>query len=219
MIAVATNAHALPVKSHLDLKPGAVFFVKGYSQAREARSADPSVATAELLPAGELLLTAVKPGWTIATVVTKVTVDTVLVRVCPAEGCGPRPSLDLSPISPACGLFTEVKSDVPGLTPAFHVEVKSAACWRALQRALLAEDGDHEAPRLTYTFTPEALQAQAAALAEAVRPLAPGLSLKMSGAEVVVEGKASPAERSDALVAIARVALGNVYVDDRSEAK
>lgn len=208
----AAPALAWPVDVLVDLPAGSDE-IRKLSAVSWVQSEDASIADAEVLPSGELLLTGKAPGRTLVLLYAEGKFAVWRVRVS-AKGEAVRKDDGASQL-------TAAKAACPGLTTdgtTLTAAIKDDRCRTALL-ALFQTDA-FKAADLDLTFELAALQAQIAAIEKALKPIGiDDLKVSSRGAGLVVEGKATPAQKRSALWALFKNSVGRVPFDDRIEEK
>jgi hypothetical protein len=205
-LALPLAASAWPVDQALTLEPGKETFQK-LTAVDWAESQDPSVVGAEALSqSGELLLTPHKAGVTRVLLYAEGRFAVWRVMVGPIEPQDYAPQL--SAAKKACPDLKVVEGAERGLT----ATVKDTACRKALRDLLRTHA--FLAKELDVTFEVEQLQAQ---LEEFSAAMPPGLSVRYSGAGLVLSGKTDRAGHHQALWALFDRAVGRVPLEDRAE--
>ncbi|MBX5482122.1 MAG: hypothetical protein IRZ16_09845 [Myxococcaceae bacterium] len=203
-------AFAWPVDVIVDLEADAVS-IRKLTALGWAESDNPAVVEAERLPSGELLLTAKGPGRALVLLYAEGKFAVWRVRVAPKGGAVKREdgTAELEAAKAACPKL-EATSD------SLTAHIADERCRSALLS--LFQTDAYEARQLELTFEVPVLQAQLAAIDEALRPLGvDGLKLSSRGAGLVVEGTATPEQKRKALWAIFKNSVGRVPFDDRLE--
>ncbi|MBI5546542.1 MAG: pilus assembly protein N-terminal domain-containing protein [Deltaproteobacteria bacterium] len=209
------EATARPVGKVFDLPVGKEEFFRAWLNA--AFVDEPSVATAEMLPSREVLLTAHKPGRALLLLLGETNLEAVRLRV---HAVGEKPPQVRSTeeqraaARKACpGLKEEGKEAERSLS----ATVSSAGCREAL-RELLAAD-EYSSRRIELSFSAEALQDQLGAL-QAAQKAKGGLEkiqLGYSGATLTLKGKATEAQRLELMKIVFDVAIGPILFEDSTE--
>lgn len=169
---------------------------------------DPKVATVEVLPSGELLLTGKAPGRTLALLYAEGKFAVWRLRVSKAG----------EPVKAVDGAaeLEAAKKACPGLTVregTLSATIKDERCRKALLD--LFQTDAFEARELELTFDLAALQAQLGAVEKGLAAAGvDGLSLHYSGAGVVLEGRADEAHHRTALWTLFKSSAGRVPVED-----
>lgn len=225
------SAWAWPVDVYVDLEAGGIRFER-LAAISWVEVEDPSVATVEVLPTREVLLTGVKPGRTLALFYAEGHFGVWRLRVSPpcevergrregavvvrsgSDGCA-RPN-------PASGgeALTAAERACPGLrtgpaeAPSITATVRDERCRQALL-ALFQTDA-FSARQLELTFELPALQAQLADLELGLRQVA-GARVKAvyRGAGLSLEGTLSAEEHRRALWEVFRRSAARVALEDR----
>lgn len=211
LAAVLAPAMALAAPPHavVEVRPGDSTFVRLY-QVRALGVVDPAIATAELLPSEELLISGKKAGTTdvVALAGGKLVGIRVHVRVpgTRAEELGPARLEAAKKVCPVLRVVGEGPDAQLGVTPA------PAACRAAL--AALFQTDRFLTKQISVDFDPPALQAQLAELEPAVKAAGVELPLHYQGATLVLQGALGPAQASRLVVALYAHAVGGVPVDD-----
>jgi hypothetical protein len=195
---------AWPVDMVHDVEPGREKFVK-VKAVEWAEVEDAAVATVEVMESGEVLLTAVKPGRTLALLYAEGRFAVWRVRV---GGKPEAPSPDAA--KKACPDLKLTPADETRLT----VTVQSEGCWKALH-ALLEGDA-FTARELDLTFDAKVLQSQLKAIQAGLKK---GVASKYVGAGLVLEGEVTPAEHRQTLWMVFKKSVGRVALEDRLEVK
>jgi hypothetical protein len=207
-------AQARPVAKSLDLKVGKEEFFHAWVKAVVVD--DPSIATAELLPSQEVLLTPLKPGRATLLVVGETSLEAVRLRVY-AEGSA------VVPVRATEEQRAAARKACPGLTETgkegektVSAAVSSAACRSALL-ALFAAD-EYSARRVELQFTPETIQDQLAVMRQALKSKGlEAVQAGYSGTTLTLKGSVSEAQHLEALKTIFDIAIGAVAVEDTTE--
>jgi hypothetical protein len=195
---------AWPVDMVHDVEPGKEKFIK-VAAIEWAESEDPSIVTAEAMEAGEVLLTAVKPGRTLVLLYAQGRFAVWRVRV------GGKPELpSTEPAKKAC---PDLKL-TPNEDTKLSVTVQSDACWKALL-ALLQGDG-FTARELEVTFDGKVLQTQLKALQAVLKK---SIASKYVGAGLVLEGEVTEPEHRQLFWKLFKNSVGRVALDDQLEVK
>ena len=196
---------AFPVDMSHDVEAGKEKFVKP-GAIEWVEPEDPTIANAEVMEAGEVLLTGVKPGRAHVLLYAEGRFAVWRVRV------GGKPEVpSTEPAKKACPSLKLSSSDDTKLA----VTVDSEACWKALF-TLFQGDG-FTARELDLTFEPKVLQQQLKGLQAA---LPKGIASKYVGAGLVLEGAiGSPRDHRTVLWTLFRKSVGRVALDDRLEVK
>jgi hypothetical protein len=195
---------AWPADMVHDVEPGKEKFVK-LGAIEWAESEDPSIATAEVMEAGEVLLTGLRPGRTLVLLYAEGRFAVWRVRV------GTRPDAPpLEPVKKACPDLKHTPNQDVKLTATISAE----GCWKALH-ALLQGDA-FTARELELTFDGKVLQAQLKAMQAALKK---GLQSRYVGAGLVLEGEVTKAEHRQTLWTLFKKSVGRVALEDRLEVK
>jgi len=208
-LCLAPAAMGLPVDRVLDLKTGDLHFEKiRFTLGAEVQP--PDLATAELLPAGEMLVTPKRAGDGLLLLYKQGEVEAVRLHVDHAVAA---PALDLREARHVCGAAEPRVID--GETY-LYATVDGEACRAALLRAL---EGDALlADHLRLIFTVPGLQAQLRTLKARLDAAGIGnLQLAYAGATLTLTGSADPATHTRALAILWREALGPLDLDDQTE--
>lgn len=211
---LAPAAGAWPVDVYVDLEAGREKFQR-LAALDWVEVEDPSVATAEIMESGELLLTGKAPGRTLLLLYAEGQLATWRLRVAPARGAirpepaGPR----LAAARAACpGLETGDGAEGSRLA----VTIKDERCRLALAELFRTEA--FTARELSLTFEVPALQAQLSAIQAAVASAAGrGVEARYVGAGLVLEGRLSRQEHRRALWQVFQRSVGRVALEDRVE--
>jgi hypothetical protein len=197
-------ALAWPVERVMELSPGDPTFLKiGSLSFLDVEN--PSIATAEVLPTGEVMLLGLAPGQTLLMFHAEGRATFFRLRVAGAENTrAPSGSPKECP-----GLKARSEAGRRTLEGA----VSSNACRLAL-RALLQSD-DYLAPALELTFDLATLQEQLKDMSAGVARVAPRVSLSYLGAALVMRGAATEGEHKAALWEIFKRAVGRVALNDQ----
>jgi hypothetical protein len=205
--ALPLTASAWPVDQAVTLEPGKESFQK-LTAVEWAESQDPSVVTAEALArSSELLLTPHKAGVTRMLLYAEGRFGVWRVMVGPIEPQDFAPQLAAA--KKACPDLKVVEGPPER---SLTVTVKDAACRKSLRELLRTHA--FLARELDVTFEVEQLQAQ---LEEFSAAMPPGLSVRYSGAGLVLSGKTDRAGHHQALWALFDRAVGRVPLEDRAE--
>ena len=228
LIGIALPVLALPANQSLELKPKQLRFERPpfgeVSTASAALVDDANVASAELLPSGEVLIEARTPGLAQVFIFGKREVEVVRVVVLPRPAApeGTRPALDRS-ASPAGGLPRAGATDqqraacLARSLPGAPIQIPTPACY-AVQVERLTRQEAVEAPPAAmprFVFDLEGLQAEAKA-AQALLDQA-GLSqvrVALSPFGVKLSGAKDDEEKRRALIALYPAVLGPLRLDE-----
>jgi len=209
-------ALAWPVDVYVDVDAGGRWFQR-LSTVDWVEVQDPKIATAEVLPSGELFVEGKSPGRTLLLAYAEGRFAVWRIRVAGKEKAAVEVhgAPALAQARKACpGLAEEHGSEGPSL----QVQVKDEACRRALLQ--LFETDDYKARALELTFEVPALQAQLAAIERGLKAANLGhLGVRYAGAGLVLSGTATPEEHRRALLEIFRQSAGRVPLEDRVELK
>jgi Flp pilus assembly secretin CpaC len=178
-----------------------------------AESADPSIATIEVLRSGEVLVSGKAPGQTVALLYAEGKMGVWRLTVTkPGEAVAAVPGPSIDAAKEVCkGLTLGEKGSEGALT----VTVPDDACRKALLAVLQTDAfNSHE---LTLTFEVPALQAQLQAFTQAIAPFAPDVKASYVGAGLVLEGKVTKAQHRKILWAAFRNSVGRVPLEDKLE--
>lgn len=196
---------AWPTDMVHDVEAGKEKFVK-LGAIEWAEAEDPGIATAEVMEAGELLLTGVKPGRTLVLLyaegkfaVWRVRVGGKPEVVDPAAAKKACPDLKATPNDPDTKLTATVATD---------------ACWKALH-TLFQGDG-LVARELDLTFDGKVLQSQLKGIQGSLEK---GVASKYVGAGLVLEGSVTKAEHRKILWMLFKKSVGRVALEDRLDVK
>ena len=204
---LSASALAMPVDRSLWLKVGDLHFEKiRFALDTEVQPKD--LATAELLPAGEILVTPLREGDGLLFLYKQGQVDAVRLHV----GRTPStPSLDLHEARHVCS--TAESKTVDGEVYLIAT-VETEACREALKRAL---DGDAvAADHLRLTYTVPGLQEQLRAMKTRLEEAGvTGIGLGYAGATLTLKGSVDAATHTRALGILWREALGHLDLDDQ----
>ncbi|WP_338274393.1 hypothetical protein [Corallococcus caeni] len=199
-------ALAWPVDQALTLEPGKEKFQK-LTAVDWAESDAPSVVTAEALSqSGELLLTPHDAGIARVLLYAEGRFAVWRVMVGPIEL--QNTSAELAAAKKAC---PDLKA-TEGAEPALTATVNDNACRLALRTFLKTHA--YLAPQLELTFAVPQLQAQ---LEDFEAGMPPGLTVRYSGAGLVLSGKTDRAGHRKALWELFNRAVGRVPLEDRTE--
>jgi hypothetical protein len=195
---------AWPADMVHDVEPGREKFVR-LAAVEWVEVEDPSIATAEIMESGELLLSGLKPGRTLVLLYAEGRFAVWRVRV---GGKPELPSTDAA--KKACPDLKLRPQDDTKLT----ATVQDEKCWKALL-ALFQGDG-FVARELDLTFDPKVLQAQLKSIQDGLKK---GLSSRYVGAGLVLEGEVTQAEHRRVLWELFKRSVGRVALDDKLEVK
>lgn len=213
-VLLPTMAFAWPVDVYEDLQAGKDE-IRKLAAISWAEVEDPTVATVEVLPSGELLLTGKAPGRTLVLLYAEGKFAVWRIRVT-KPGTTFTPSLPNGEPLPE---LTAAKAACKGLqadAESLRASIATDACRKSLL-ALFQTDA-YQARDLELTFELAALQAQLADIEKALKSAGiSGVTLHYSGAGVVLEGTATNEEHKTALWTIFKNSVGRVPVDDRVE--
>ncbi|MBK7860935.1 MAG: pilus assembly protein N-terminal domain-containing protein [Archangiaceae bacterium] len=193
---------AWPVDMVHDVDAGREKFVK-LAAIEWVEVEDASIATAEVMEAGEVLLSGLKPGRTLVLLYAEGRFAVWRVRV---GGKSEAPGVALEAAKKACPDLKHAPAEEVKLT----ATVGSDACFKALA-ALLGADA-FTARELDLTFDGKVLQTQLKAIQGALKK---GLASKYVGAGLVLEGEVTPAEHRQTLWQLFKKSVGRVALDDR----
>ena len=204
-------AAAWPVDVSEDLRPGEERF-RRLSALEWVEVEDPSIATAEVMESGELLLTAKAPGRTLLLLYAEGRVAAWRIRV---GGAPPKPDVleaAVAATKKACpGLKAELDS-VPELT----ATVGDDRCRLALLK-LLEQDGFF-AKNLSLTFEVPALQAQLSSIQAGIAAVTKEkVDAHYLGAGLVLRGELSAREHRKVLWEVFKRSVGRPAVNDEIE--
>ncbi|MBU8900494.1 pilus assembly protein N-terminal domain-containing protein [Corallococcus sp. M34] len=195
-----------PVDQRVSVEPGQERFQK-LTAVDWVEVEDPSVVSVEAFAgSGELLLTGKKPGRTLALLYAEGRFAVWRITV------GPEAPEDVASRRAAAAKACPDLKDVATPERSLSATVKDAACRGALSE--LFRTDAYVARELELTFEVAALQEQLAAFSEA---LPPGVTVRYSGAGLVMSGKASAEAHHKALWGLFRRAVGRVPLEDRVE--
>lgn len=206
MTLCAGMAQAWPADVYVDLEQGREAF-RRLAAIEWVEVEDPLIATAEVLPSGELLLTGNKPGRTLALLYAEGKFAVWRLRV------GPKGEK----VVPENGDPTTLARACPGakLGETLVVSVRDETCRTTLAHFL--ERDAFSARDLEITFELQALQAQLAAMQKRLEAAGLGaVRLRYLGAGLVIEGELTPAEHRRVLWVVFRESVGRVALDDQS---
>lgn len=204
-LCATTAGWAWPVDVYVDLQAGKEEF-RRLTAVSWVDVEDPSIADAEVLPSGELLLTGRAPGRTLVLLYAegKFAVWRVRVAAAPRDG-----EAELALVTKACRKLQVEKAQLAAV-------VANDACRKAL--VALFQTDRFSARDVELTFELPALQAQLAEIQKALREKdLKAAQVSYRGAGVVLEGRLSPEEHRRALWALFRRSAGRVPLEDRSE--
>jgi hypothetical protein len=195
---------AWPVDMVHDVENGREKFVK-LAAVEWVEVEDPSIATAEIMESGELLLSGVKPGRTLVLLYAEGRFAVWRVRV------GGKPEL-VAPdaAKKACPDLKLTPNEDTKLT----VTVQDDKCWKALFE--LFKSDAFVARELDVTFDQKVLQTQLKSVQDGLKK---GLSSRYLGAGLVLEGEVTPSEHRKVLWELFRRSVGRVALDDKLEDK
>ncbi|RKG76794.1 hypothetical protein D7W79_16975 [Corallococcus exercitus] len=206
VLAAPSAVLAWPVDQALTLEPGKERFQK-LTAVDWAESDAPSVATAEALPqSGELLLTPHDAG--IARVLLYAEGRFAVWRVMVGSIELQNTTAELAAAKKAC---PDLKA-TEGVEASLTATVNDTACRLALRTFLKTHA--YLAPQLELTFAVPQLQAQ---LEDFAAGMPPGLTVRYSGAGLVLSGKTDRAGHRKALWELFNRAVGRVPLEDRTE--
>jgi hypothetical protein len=202
-------ALAAPPHAVIEVKPGETTFVRLY-EVRVLSVQDPEVATAELLPSEELLISGKKAGTTdvVALAGGKLVGIRVHVRA-PGTRLDDQGGARLEAARKRCPTLRVAGE---GQDEELSVTPTPAACRTALI-ALFATDR-FLTKQISIAFDPPALQAQLAELEPAVKAAGVEAPLHYQGATLVLQGALTPAQAARLIVAVYSHAVGGVPLDD-----
>jgi Pilus formation protein N terminal region len=205
----AASAQAWPVDVYVDLEQGRETF-KRLAAIEWVEVEDASVATAEVLPSRELLLTGHKPGRTLLLLYAEGKFAVWRLRIGPPG----------EKVQSASGERAAVEEACPGAQfgEKLVLTVGDEACRTSLARFL---EGDaFSARELEITFELPALQSQLSAIQKRleIAELAP-VQLRYVGAGLVIEGALTPAEHRKVLWGLFRESVGRVPLDDQTRVR
>ena len=209
----AGRSLAWPVDAVFDVDVGDDHFEK-LLQLDWLDNSDPSVATVEVLPSGELDFIGKKVGRTRLLLSSNGKLHAFRIRVSAKGIPPPPPRLEL--LESAKKACPGLKTDRQGKENSLVVSVNTEPCRKAL-RTLFSESDEFLAPDISLTFDLPELQAQ-------LRDIEAALSAKKSpakphylGAGLVLKGELTPAQLHESLGQIFDRTLGRVALDDRTQ--
>lgn len=200
------GAQAWPVDVYTDVRVGEERFER-LAAVQWAEVEDPTIAEAEVLPSGELLITGKAKGRTLLLLYAegKFAVWRVRVGTPPTEG-----EALLAAARRACG--PAMKIDGTELT----APVATEGCRLALRTALEADT--FRGRDLELVFDMETFQSQLKDIQQGLAEAGvKGVTARYHGAGLVLEGKVTRAERRKALWAVFKRSVGRVPLQDRLE--
>jgi hypothetical protein len=200
----AGGAHAWPADLYVDLEAGAEKFHR-LAAVGWVEVEDPSVATAEIMESGELLLTGKVPGRTLLLLYAEGKIAVWRLRVA-VKGARPRAEPEGAALAAARAACPGLKVDGPSLS----VVVKDDRCRVALL-ALFKTDA-FSARDLELTFEVPPLQAQLSAIQAGL-----GVDARYVGAGLVLSGKLPQGDHRRALWSVFQRSVGRVALEDRVE--
>lgn len=204
LLLAAGAACAWPADVYVDLEAGAERFQR-LSALDWVEVEDPSVATAEVLDSGELLLTGKSPGRTLLLLYAEGKVAVWRLRVA-AKGAKPKVEPEGGALAAARTACPDLKVDGSNLT----VTIKDERCRQALL-ALFKTDA-FSARDLELTFEVAALQAQLSAL-----QLGAQVEAQYAGAGLILKGKLPEKVYRRVLWQVFQRSVGRVALEDRVE--
>jgi hypothetical protein len=193
-----------PVDMVHDVDPAREKFVK-VSAVEWLEVEDPSIATAEVMESGEVLLSGLKPGRTLVLLYAEGRFAVWRVRV----GAAAKPEV-VTPdaAKKACPDLQLTPKEDTKLT----ATVSSDACWKALLQ--LFQSDAFVARELDLTFDAKVLQSQLKGLQAVLKK---DTGAKYVGAGLVLEGQVTAAEHRAALWQVFKKSVGRVALEDRLE--
>jgi hypothetical protein len=206
----APRALAIPVDRVLDLKVGDLHFEKiRFALAAEVQPKE--LATAELLPAGELLITPLHEGDGLLLLYKQGEVQAVRLHV-----NLPLPMQAAPDLQNARRVCTAAEARTVEGELYVYASINDEPCREALKRAL---EGDAVlADHLRLAFTVPGLQAQLRAMKSRLEAAGiSGLTLAYAGATLTLKGSADPATHNQALALLWHEALGHLDLDDQTD--
>ncbi|MBS2026927.1 MAG: pilus assembly protein N-terminal domain-containing protein [Deltaproteobacteria bacterium] len=202
-------AHASPPHAVVEVRPGDVTFQKLFEVSAIA-SADPSIATVEQMPSGELLISGKKAGTTdiVAMAGGKVVGLRVHVRPlgAPLPGDGAAQLAAMQKACPTHRLVGDGADQQLGVTPS------SKEC-RAALVALFATDR-FMVKQISVDFDTASLQAQLAEIEEALQAAKLPVTLRYQGATLLLKGNLTQAQAGQLAVLIYSHVVGGAPLDD-----
>lgn len=215
LLVLPASSLARPVTKAFDLKAGKEEFARAFLKA--AASDDPAVATAELLPSNEVLITALKPGRALLLLVGEANLETLRIRVFAPEGKAPEVRATEEQRAAARKACPGYKEEGPEGSKTVTVAVSSPACRGAL-RELFAGD-EYSTRRLDVSFAPEAILDQLSAIKAGLKAkgLEGAIQVTYAGASLQLKGKATAAQKLEALKVVFDAAVGPVLFEDGIE--
>jgi hypothetical protein len=211
---VPALAFAWPVDMAFDVPEGGHHFQR-VAPIGWVETEDPSIATAEVLPSGEVLIEGKAVGSTLLLAEAEGKFAVWRIRVVgKSERAQPKPAQGAAweAARKACPGMAEGDGEGPKL----RVTVKDESCRRALRT--LFEGDAYLARDLELVFEVPALQAQLGAMEQALKAAKlEGLHARYVGAGLVLTGTATEAEFRRALLLLFRQAVGRVSLEDRVE--
>jgi Flp pilus assembly secretin CpaC len=208
---VASGAWAWPVDVAVTVKNKDVHFEHPAAIAW-AESADPSIATIEVLRSGEVLVSGRSPGQTVALLYAEGKMGVWRLTVTEAGEVRKAAAHPMDAAKKAC---PTLKLGEKGTEEALSATLPDEKCREALLEVLKTDAfNSHE---LSLTFTVPALQGQLGAITKAIAPFAPQVKASYVGAGLVLEGKVSEAQHRKVLWEAFRQSVGRVPLEDRME--
>lgn len=209
---VGGAAWAWPIDVSVSVPAGDVHFERP-AAIDWAESADPSIATIEVMPSGEVLVTGKAAGQTLALLYAEGKMGVWRITVTQP---GERPSLvpgsspELDAAKKACPALALGEK---GAEDALTTPIPDERCRKALL-SLFQTDAfnSHE---LSLTFELPALRGQLAELTQALAPIAPEVKVSYVGAGLVLEGKVTQAQHRKILWEAFRHSVGRVPLEDQ----
>jgi len=216
VLALPVSAMARPVNSVFDAVAQSEHFFR--LEADAVFTDDPAVVQAELLPSGELFLTAKRPGRALMFVLAGGGLEAVRIRV---RASGDAPVAQTA--SPQ--VVAAARGACPGLViegtegrRSVKVQIGTAACRRALLEMLAGDEFSLRGIEVMYS--PEAVKDQLDDVLRRVAERRPELlqqyQIAYVGVTLRIRGKGTAADRAQLLTSVYEASVGPVVLDDGS---
>lgn len=205
--------HARPITKVLEMEAGTEEFF--HSGLKAVGSDNPSVATVELLPSQEVLVTAVRPGRALIYLVGETRLEVVRLGVI-AQGVKAAPlrarEEQRSAARRACLGWKEEGPENERFVTAI---VSTAAC-RAALRDLMAAD-EYSTARMALSFSPETLLDQLMAIRKALaEKKLDEIQVAYSGLTLILKGSATAEQKLELMKLLYDGVLGPVLFEDET---
>jgi hypothetical protein len=204
-------AHAWPADVYVDVEKGAEKFQRlGAVDWFEVEN--PSIAQVEWLSSNELLITGKAVGRTLVLLYAQGTTAVWRIRV-HEKGAPPSPVVSAAALEAATKACPGLSTDPKG--PSSTVTVRTEACRQALLGFFQTDAVRASDSEVNFALPP--LQAQLQAIQSALSRIGEKVTVKYSGAGLILEGTSTPAGQRRLLWEVFRNTAGRVVLDDRMD--